>query len=333
MPVLGALLVMAVLSGLAIGSVHVAVTDVVSVVLHHLGWTDAGPTGATETIVWVVRAPRVLLACVVGAGLGVCGAALQALVRNPIADPYLLGISSGASVGAIAVIALGVGGGTWALSGLAFVGALAAAAVVIVIAGAGGVMAPLRVVLAGVAVGSMLTALGSLLLYSSKRAEASRAVVFWLLGSLSGASWERLVLPAVIVSVGTAALILRGRWLDALSVGDETAASVGVRPGRARLELLVVTSLITAAVVAVSGAIGFVGLLLPHVARAMVGTRHRSVLIVSALLGAVYLVMVDLIARVVASPEEIPVGIITAGIGAPAFCWYLWRSQRREERR
>ena len=312
--------------GVSIGSVRLPVGDVWAVVGERLGLPVEGPGGSVETIVWVVRVPRVLLAAVVGAGLAVTGAALQAAVRNPIADPYLLGISSGASVGAVAVVAFGAGAGlgVWALSGAAFAGALSAAAVVVLLA-ARRAVTPLRIVLTGTAVAYAASAISSFLLYQAASADAVRSVVFWLLGSLAGASWTRLVPAALAVGVGTVVLWAHGRHLNALLAGDDTAAALGIDVARLRRRLVVLTSLVTATVVAVSGAIGFVGLLLPHGARFLVGHDHRRTIPVTALLGATFLVLVDLVARTVASPEEIPVGIITAGLGAPFFLWAVNR--------
>ncbi|CAN5898029.1 iron chelate uptake ABC transporter family permease subunit [soil metagenome] len=326
--VVGLSIVLVVLASAAvsIGSVRLSVTDVWSVVGSHLGLSIESPGGSTDTIVWVVRVPRVALAAVVGCGLAVVGAALQAAVRNPIADPYLLGMSSGASVGAVAVIAFGVGSGlgVWALSGAAFLGALAAALLVVVLA-ARRAVTPLRIILTGTAVAYGASAVASFLIYRSPNAEAVRSVLFWLLGSLSGASWAKLAPATLAVTVGLGVLWLHGRHLDALLAGDDTAAALGVDVARFRRRIVVLTSVVTAAVVAVSGAIGFVGLLLPHAGRFLVGNSHRALLPVTGLLGAIFLVFVDLVARTAASPEEIPVGIITAGLGAPFFLWVLHR--------
>lgn len=315
--------------GVSIGSVRLGVLDVWSVVAHHLGLPVDSPGGSTDTIVWTVRTPRVVLAALVGGGLATVGATLQAAVRNPIADPYLLGISSGASVGAVAVIAFGAGAalGVWALTGAAFLGAMAAAAVVIVVASRRA-LSPLRIVLTGTAVAYAASAVASFMIYKSPNADAVRSVVFWLLGSLAGASWAKLVPSTVAVLGGLTLLWAHGRHLNALLAGDDTAAALGIDVHRLRRRLVVVTSVVTAAVVAVSGSIGFVGLLVPHAGRTLVGNDHRVLLPVCALVGATFLILVDLVARTVDSPEEIPVGIITAGIGAPFFLWALNRSSR-----
>lgn len=310
----------------SIGSVRLPAGDVWAVVADHLGLPVDSPGGSSDTIVWIVRVPRVLLAIVVGAGLAVVGAALQATVRNPIADPYLLGVSSGASVGAVAVIAFGAGAslGIWALSAAAFVGAMAAALVVIVLA-ARRAVTPLRIVLTGTAVAYAASAVASFMIYRAPNDDVVRSVLFWLLGSLAGASWAKLLPSSIAVGGGVLVLWLAGRHLNALLTGDDTAAALGVDVPRLRRRLVVLTSFMTATVVAVSGAIGFVGLLLPHTARFLVGNDHRRLIPVTALLGATFLVLVDLVARTAASPEEIPVGIITAGIGAPFFLWVLHR--------
>ncbi len=317
--------------GVSIGSVSLPAADVWSVVGSHLGLPVESPGGTTDTIAWVVRTPRVVLAMVVGAGLAVVGAALQASVRNPIADPYLLGISSGASVGAVSVIAFGVGAslGVWALSTAAFAGAVVAAVAVVVLATRRA--SPLRIVLTGTAVAYTGSAITSFLIFRAPDNQAVRDVLFWLLGSLSGATWAKLVPSTITVAAGLVVLWIYGRHLDAMLAGDDTAAALGIDVARFRRRMVVLTSLVTAAVVAVSGAIGFVGLLLPHAARMLVGHSHRRLLPVAALLGATFLVVVDLVARTAASPEEIPVGIITSGIGAPFFLYVLNRGARRGE--
>jgi iron complex transport system permease protein len=319
-------------AAVTVGSVPLTAVEVWSVLAHRAGLPVASPGEPVDTIVWVVRTPRVLLAAVVGAGLALVGAVLQATVRNPIADPYLLGLSSGASVGAVAVLVLGVGGafGVWALSGAAFLGALGAASVVVAL-GARASTSPLRIVLTGTAVAYAGSAVSSFVIYRAADADAVRSVLFWMLGSLAGASWAKVTPAAVVVAVGSVVLWAHGRHLDALLAGDDTAAALGLDVARVRRRMVVVTSLVTAAVVAVSGAIGFVGLLLPHAGRTLVGNAHRRLLPVVALLGATFLVVVDLVARTAASPQEVPVGIITAGLGAPFLLWVLHRRAARAE--
>lgn len=312
---------------LAVGTGAVLVPpDVVARVVgfHALGLGEPTWTPAQDAIVWQVRVPRVLLGALVGAGLAVCGVALQAMVRNVLADPYLLGINSGASTGAAVAILFGVGGGLGAalgehaLQGSAFLGALAASVLVFVVARTGGRVTSMRLLLAGVAVGYALYALTSFLVFASGSAEGARSVLFWLLGSLGLAGWGTpLAVVAVAVAVTAGVLTLSGRGLDALAIGDETAHTLGVAPERLRTLLLVVVSLCVGVVVAASGSIGFVGLVVPHLARRAVGAVHARVVPVAALLGAVLLVWADVVARTLLAPQEIPIGIITALVGAP----------------
>lgn len=320
--VLAVTLPLVVVAGVALGSVSIDPALVASVLGHRLLGVPGEATWspAQESIVWGVRLPRVLLAVVAGAGLAVCGAALQAMVRNVLADPYLLGISSGASTGAAAAILFGAGGalGAYALPITAFAGAGVAALVVYALARSSGVVTSIRLVMAGVAVGYALSAATSILVFSSDTPEGARSVMFWLLGSLALARWDSALVVVAVVVVGTVLLlVLWGRRLDALAIGDETARTLGVVPDRFRVQLLLLVSLCIGAVVAACGAVGFVGLVLPHVARRLVGASHRRMLPVAALLGATFLVLADIIARTVWSPRELPIGIITALVGAP----------------
>ncbi|SNY54609.1 iron complex transport system permease protein [Paractinoplanes atraurantiacus] len=303
------------------GAIAIGPATVARILAHQMfGLGDVTWTPPQEAIVWQVRLPRILLGMLVGAGLATCGVALQAMVRNVLADPYLLGINSGASSGAAAAILFGVGAGfgQYALSTSAFLGALAASLLVFLIARSGGRVTSMRLLLSGVAVGYALYALTSFLIFASGSAEGSRSVMFWLLGSLGLARWDALLAVAAIVIGGTIAyLTVNGRRLDALAVGDETAHTLGVSPDRFRMRLLVVVSLGVGVLVSASGSIGFVGLVVPHLARRVVGATHARVVPVAALLGAILLVWADVVARVLLAPQEIPIGIITALLGAP----------------
>lgn len=304
------------------GPVGIAPSTVLQVLGHHvLGVpTDDTWSPAQDTIVWDVRLPRVLLGVVAGAGLAVCGAALQAIVRNVLADPYVLGLSGGASTGAAATILFGFGAawGAAALPVAAFAGAFAASLLVVAVARAGGRLTTLRLLLAGLAVGYALAAATSILIFLSDSAEGSRSVMYWQLGSLALARRDPLLAIAAVVVVGAVVVLLWwGRRLDLMTAGDETALALGLEPGRVRLQVLAVASLTTGVVVAASGAIGFVGLVVPHLARRLVGTVHRRMLPVAALSGAILLVWADVLARTVLAPRELPIGIITAVVGAP----------------
>ncbi|MBA4856045.1 iron ABC transporter permease [Nocardia farcinica] len=284
-----------------------------------------------DTIVWQLRVPRTVLAAIVGAGLALAGAAMQTLVRNPLADPFLLGVSSGAGVGAAAVITSGffAGAGVWALSGGALAGAFLAATLVFLIASAQGGLTPLRLVLTGTVLGSAFAAFSSFLVFRSADPAAAQSVLFWLLGSLAGADWTRIALPLTVVVLAGVALLAAAGWLDALLVGADTAASVGVPVRQLRIALFVLLAVLVGVLVAVSGGIGFVGLVVPHAARLLVGPRHRDLLPVCALCGALFLVVADAATRILVRPTEIPVGVLTGLIGAPAFLLLLGRRTYR----
>lgn len=319
---LSAGLVATVVLAVGIGPVTISPGTVARILGHHLvGFPgDADWTRPQDSIIWNVRFPRVLLGAGVGAGLAVCGVALQAMVRNLLADPYLLGVSSGASTGAAGAILFGFGAGLGenALSVSAFGGALVASLGVYAIARSAGRVTSIRLLLAGVAVGYALYAATSFLIFASSSAEGSRSVMFWLLGYLGLAKWNPLlwvVLAVVVVTV--ALLVLWGQRIDALAIGDETAHTLGIDPARFRIALLVLVSLCVGVIVAASGGIGFVGLVIPHVARRFVGGAHRRVVPVAALIGAIFLVWADVFARTFMPPRELPIGIITALVGAP----------------
>ncbi|WP_205471320.1 iron ABC transporter permease [Nocardioides sp. SYSU D00038] len=315
-------LLVTVVVGVGAGAVTVPPSTVAGIVGHHLVGLPAEASWSLpqDAIVWQVRLPRVLLGVLVGAGLAVCGVALQAMVRNVLADPYLLGINSGASSGAAAAILFGLGAGLGqhALPASAFAGALAASVLVLLVARSGGRVTSIRLLLAGVAVGYALYAATSFLIFASGSAEGARSVMFWLLGSLGLARWGApLTVVAVVVAVTVLVLTLWGRRLDALAVGDETAHTLGVSPHRFRTLLLVVVALCTGVLVSAAGSIGFVGLVVPHLARRAVGASHVRVVPVAALMGAILLVWADVVARVLLQPQEIPIGIITSLVGAP----------------
>ncbi|MGW2748560.1 FecCD family ABC transporter permease [Streptomyces sp. NPDC001450] len=325
--VLGGALLAALTAAVAWGSTSIAPGEVWSVVWRRLSGEPPRP-GTDDLIVWQLRVPRALLAALVGSGLGLVGTAVQALVRNPLADPYLLGVSNGASLGAVAALVLGLGAGGvpgLGLSGAAFAGALATFALVWAVARRGGGFAPLRLVLAGVGIGQFLSGFTSYLVLRAGDEQQTHSVLFWLMGSLSGASWQLLAVPAVTVPIALLWLQARARGLNALLMGDETAAGLGVDVGRLRRELFTVTSVLTGVLVAASGAIAFVALMVPHVCRLLVGGDHRRLLPVSALCGALLLVVVDVVCRTAMDTQELPVGVVTSLLGAPALLYLLDR--------
>ena len=305
-------------------------SDITSLELNSWVNIEANWTKAQFNIIWLIRFPRVLMGVFVGAGLAVVGVTMQALVRNPLADPYILGISSGASVGAVMVLAFGAFAfaGIYAISVGAFLGAILTFLIVFLLAQSNGRLNPARLILAGVAVAYFFSGLTSFITLTSDNRELARAVLAWLLGSLAGTDWVELTLPTAVLFFGSVYLVLQARGLNALIVGDETAATLGVDLTRFRRSLFWVVSLVTGVMVAVSGAIGFIGLMIPHIVRLMVGTDHRRVLPVSIFVGSIFLILVDVIARTAFDPVELPVGVITSLLGGPFFLWLLHRQMK-----
>jgi iron complex transport system permease protein len=319
-------------AGLSLGEVWAALTH--PRWAGEIGGRDSGTgtgtepgqvTQAVHAIVWQIRLPRVLTAAAVGAGLALSGAVMQALTRNPLADPYLLGVSSGASLGAVLVLLAGL---TVLLPVAAFAGALGAMLLALALAGAVGSLTPGRTILAGLAVSQACAAAVSLVIFTTARGDAFREVLAWLMGSLAGATWT-----SVWVTAG--ALVLLGPWLirlggtlDAFAFGDQTAAALGVRVGRTRRWTMVAVAVLTGAMVSQSGSIGFVGLVVPHIVRLGVGALNRRLLALTGLMGALFLLVADTLARLVIAPGELPVGVVTAAVGAPVFAVVLLRLGR-----
>jgi len=322
------LLAVSVTVAVTIGPADLAPLDVWRSVADHLG--ALGGSGPAEPalgvlrdgIVWEIRLPRVLTAAAVGAGLAVAGGVMQGLTRNPLADPYLLGLSSGASLGAVAVLVLGVG---VLLPVAAFAGAVVAMVAALSLAGSLGRLTPARTILAGLAVAQLCAAGTSFVIFWSATGDSYREILAWLMGSLAGADWPAVAIAGGAVIVLGTGLALQGRTLDAFAFGDTAASALGIDVNRTRWTMLTVVALLTGALVAVSGSIGFVGLILPHAVRLVVGAGHRRLLPLSALLGATFLIWADTAARTVFEPRELPVGIVTAFLGAPVFALLLWR--------
>jgi iron complex transport system permease protein len=327
---LGIALVGAVLVGVALGAVRVPVEQVVAAI----GRMLAGrPATSADAVIVEVRLPRVLLAALVGACLGASGALYQALFRNSLADPYILGVSSGAGLAATATLVagsvLGVvwASGVFAVPAAAFIGALATIALVAALAGRSGRMDTTSLLLAGVAVSYTLAAATSFLLVYFR--QSMSAVVYWMMGGLTSAGWPYVGIVSVMLLVGLAVPVASTRALDIILLGDERAAHLGVDVRRLKWLVLASASLLVAAAVAVSGLIGFVGLMTAHMVRLAFGPRHRILLPASVLGGAIMLVLADVIARTVVAPVELPVGIVTAAFGGPFFLWLLVRGETR----
>ncbi len=331
--VIGTALIAASLVALSTGPVAIPFTDALSALF---GWVGIGDSSASDTqqaVIENIRIPRLLLAVGAGAGLGVAGATMQGLFRNPLADPGIIGVSAGGALGAVIAIAAGLAvASTLFLPLFAFVGAGVATVVVFVVGvAAGGRVSMASLLLAGVAVSSFFGAITSAIIILTSDLEAQREMVFWLAGGLEGARWEsvRIVLP--IVLAGIAVLVAYARDLNLLLVGEDEARSLGVRVAFVRIVLLSIASLLTGTAVAFTGTIAFVGLVVPHSVRLVLGPDHRALIPLSALGGALFLLVADTLARNVASPVEIRVGIITALTGAPFFLFLLIRQRTRAE--
>lgn len=323
-------LVAAVAAGLATGPVSLPVGGIVKELLDRLPFlsVDSGLTELQRATVWEIRAPRVVVGMLVGAMLSVAGGSYQGAFRNPLADPYLLGVAAGAGLGATVAIAAGADAGSSMLSAVplaAFAGSVIAVMLTYVVGGVGRRASATSLVLAGVAIASFLTALQTYV--QQRNSDVLREVYSWILGRLTVVGWTDvwLVLPYIVVA--SAVLLVMRRTLDVMAVGDEEATTLGIRVPRARMIVVVAASLGTAAAVAVSGLIGFVGIIVPHTVRLVVGGSYRRILPLSMIFGAAFLVVTDLLARTVISPAELPIGVITAFIGAPFFLVVL-RSRR-----
>ena len=315
---------------IGIGTVPLSPGTVWSSVLEHVGGPAGAVSAAEDQIVWTVRLPRTLLAILVGAALAVAGTVIQAVVRNPLGDPYLIGIVPGAGLGAVIVIVLGAGAvGGLSITAAAFIGAMAAFIATFALGRQQGRWPAVRLVLAGVAVGYLISAFTYFLQTVATPGQLQR-VLFWTLGSVSGATWEDLPILALVVAVGMVWLVGNGRRLNGLAGGADLAASLGLDVGRFQLQLMGLVALMTGAVVAVVGGIGFVGLMIPHLARLLVGADHRRVLVTSLLGGGIFLLLADIVARTLLPPTEIPIGIVTAAVGAPFFIWLLASLGKRE---
>ena len=321
---LAAALVVSLVVAVTIGPADITFGDVWASIGSHLGLGESPLTVLRDGIVWELRLPRVITAAAVGAGLAICGAVMQAITRNPLADPYLLGLSSGASLGAVAVLLLGV---AVVLPLAAFVGAVAALAATLLLASALGTITPTRTVLAGLAVSALASAITSLVIFWTVTGDSYREILGWLLGSLAGARWPAVAISVIALVIAGIPILLTGRVLDAFAFGDTAAASLGVNVPATRWGLLAASALLTGAMVSVSGSIGFIGLVLPHAVRLIVGPGHRALLPLTALVGAIVLVWADTFARTLFDPRELPVGIVTAILGAPIFALILARKR------
>ncbi|MBR2131426.1 MAG: iron ABC transporter permease [Oscillospiraceae bacterium] len=323
-----AVLLVSIVLAIHIGAVDLTAEWVFQILVNHLTGREVYPAlwpGYADGIVWGMRLPKVIVAACVGGGLSLVGIMMQAMTKNSMADPYLLGISSGASAGATAAILVGslpLIGAVSVPSG-AFIGAMVSSVLVFLIAGAGGQVSSTKLILSGTAISALFSALSNLLIFLQSNEKKLSAVLFWMTGSFASAAW-RDVLPVFLSLVVCAALmLLLHKSLDALLLGEELAITVGVDVAKLKLLIVVLSSLVTGVMVSVSGTIGFVGLVIPHIARTIIGTAHRRMLPFAVLLGGILMVWADALARVVVAPSELPIGVVTAFLGAPFFLLLL----------
>lgn len=329
---MGAFLIASIVMAIHIGAVDLTPEWVFQILINNLTGKEIFEPlwpGFANGIVWGMRLPKVIVAACVGAGLSLVGIMMQAMTKNSMADPYLLGISSGASAGATAAILVGslpIIGAVTVQAG-AFLGAIISAVLVFLLAGASGRVSSTRLILSGTAISAIFAALSNLLIFLQSNEKKLSAVLFWMTGSFASVAWSD-VLPVIIaLTVSMAIMLLAHQALDALLLGEEMAITVGVDVAKLKLLIVVLSSLVTGVMVSVSGTIGFVGLVIPHIARTIAGTAHRRMIPFAALLGGILMIWADALARVVVAPSELPIGVVTAFIGAPFFLLLLRKSK------
>ena len=323
-----ALLVIALFWALSIGTVKLPLVNIYNTVIEQLfsgqpiEGVDRGPV---HDIVWLLRLPRLVLAALVGMGLSVCGVIMQAVVKNPLADPYILGISSGASLGATAAILLGIGAfmGENFIGLAAFAGAFAISLLVLFISNLGGRSNSVKLLLAGMALSAVCSAFSSFIVYFANNKEGMQTIAYWMMGSFSGAKWDNLIVIVPIVVVAVLFFWSQSRILNLMLLGDESALTLGTDLHVYRQFYLLISSIIVGFVVYAAGTVGFVGLIVPHVIRMLVGTDHKRLVPVTALAGAIFLVVADTLCRILIPGAELPIGILVAMIGAPCFVYLM----------
>ena len=325
-------LVMSIVFAIHIGAVDLTPQWIYQILINNIAGKEIYPAqwpAYAQGIVWGMRMPKVLVAACVGAGLTMVGIMMQAMTKNSMADPYLLGISSGASAGATAAILVGTLPivGAWNVQTGAFVGAILSSVLVFLLSGASGRVSSTKLILSGVAISSLFSAVSNMMIFLSNESKKVSAVLFWMSGSFASVMWED-VLPAFgSLVICVVAMMLIHKALDAFLLGEEMAITVGVDVPRLKLLIIVLSALTTGVMVSVSGTIGFVGLVIPHISRTLIGTSHRRMVPFAALLGAILMIWADAIARVVVAPSELPIGVVTAFIGAPFFLILLRKSR------
>ena len=322
------LLIVAIFWALSIGTVKLPIEQIYMAVIMQLQSDtpiDAIGKGPVHDIIWLLRLPRLVLAAIVGCGLSVCGVIMQAIVKNPLADPYILGISSGASLGATAAILFGIGlsFGENFVGIAAFTGAFTISLGVLFISNLGGRSNSIKLLLAGMALSSVCSAFSSFIVYFANNKEGMQTIAYWMMGSFAGARWDNLVIIAPLVIISVLFFWTQSRMLNLMLLGDESALTLGTDLHIYRQVYLLISSLIVGFVVYSAGMVGFVGLIVPHVIRMLVGTDHKKLIPVTALTGALFLVIADGLCRVIIPRTELPIGILISLIGAPCFVYLM----------
>lgn len=322
-----ALLLLAIAAGTGIGEMPIPLDTTFFAVTNKFGWTAVELDNIHQSVIWDYRLSRALVAACCGAGLALCGAILQSLLRNALAEPYVLGVSAGASTGAVSIMILGLGSGVVTLSAGAFVGAFASFVFVALLSD-GARAGASKTILAGVASSQLFNALTSYIVSTSGNAQQARDVMFWLLGSFGGVRWPEFQLALAVVVIGFLVSMYFAKALDAFAFGDDAAASLGIPVDGVRVILFGLTALVTATIVSMVGSIGFVGLVVPHAARFIVGPSHMRLLPTCVVTGAIFMVVADIVSRVILPQQVLPIGVVTALVGVPFFSIILYRSQR-----
>lgn len=324
-------LALSLLAAVTIGSTDIPLTDVYHVILYQLfgAGDSAYGTGNLFRAVWYLRLPRLVLAVGIGMALAVCGVVMQAIVKNPLADPYVLGISSGASLGATLAIMAGVGAvfGGNAVGVMAFIGAFAVSVLVVGLANVGGRANSVKLLLAGMALSSVCSAFSNFIVYTAHDREGMQTVTYWMMGSMAGATWERDGAVLLVAFLGTGFFWTQHRNLNLMLLGDESAITLGTDLHRWRQLYLLISAAMVGFAVYAAGMIGFVGLIIPHVVRMVFGTDHKKLIPIAALLGAIFLLWADVACRVLIRGTELPIGILTSMIGAPCFIYLMARKK------
>ncbi|WP_300382454.1 iron ABC transporter permease [Clostridium sp.] len=328
------LLIVSVILSVSLGSFKIKPSVSYSIILNKLFGLSLGNANevnniSTYNVIWLIRMPRVLLAIAVGAGLAICGTIMQATVQNPIAEPYILGISSGASLGATFSIMLGIGSLSFlsvsSISFWAFLGALGASILVLILSSMGSKMSSAKLVLSGTVVSALCTSLSNFIISIASDAEGMQSVKFWTMGTLATAKWQNIGFVTLVVTIFCLFFLTQGRTLNLMLMGDEASMTLGLNLNFYRRTYMLITSLLTGILVASCGIIGFVGLIIPHISRSIVGSDHKKLVPTSILLGAIFLIWADVLARIALPNAELSIGIITGLVGAPFFVYILLR--------